>query len=148
VFERIVVALDGSDVSETALRVGVELAKGLGAPLHLLRVADLAVTAWGPTEAAAAYAEITDERAEEKQEAEQYLESLAVPLRQAGVNVTTEVRSGAAAAELVEAVGPSDLLVVASHGRSGLQRLVLGSVAEEAVKHAPAPVLVARAARA
>ena len=145
-FERIVVALDGSDVSEIALRTGAEVAKGLGTPLHLVRVADLAVTHWGPTEAAAAYAEASDEMAQEKREAEQYLESHAAPLRQAGLNVTAEVRSGSAASELVAAVRPSDLLVVASHGRSGLKRLVLGSVAEEVVKNAPAPVLVARAA--
>ena len=146
-FERIVVGLDGSNVSEVALRVGAELAQGLGAPLHLVRVADIAVTPWGPTAAAAAYAEITDEMAQEKREAEAYLESLAAPLRQAGQDVTIEVPSGPAVSELIEAVSPSDLLVVASHGRSGWKRLVLGSVAEEIVKNAPAPVLVARAAR-
>ena len=143
-FERIVVGLDGSDVSEVALGAGAELAKGLGAPLHLVRVADLTVVPWGANEAAAAYAELSDEMTQEKREAEQYLEALAAPLRQAGQNVTTEVRSGVAASELCEAVRPSDLLVVASHGRSGWRRLVLGSVAEEVVKNAPAPVLVAR----
>ena len=147
-FERIVVALDGSEVSEAALAAGVAVAKGLDAPLHLLRVADLAVAPWGPTEAAAAYAEITDEMAQEKREAERYLNAAAAPLREAGMNVTTEVRSGAAASELCVAVGPSDLLVVASHGRSGWKRLVLGSVADEVVKNAPAPVLVARATQA
>ena len=144
-FERIVVALDGSDVSETALAVGAGLAKGLGVPLHLVRVADMAVLHWGPTGAAAAYAELSDEMTREKQEAEQYLEAHAAPLRQDGQNVTIEVRSGSAVDEIVDAVRPSDLLVVASHGRSGLKRLVLGSVAEEVVKQAPAPVLVARA---
>jgi nucleotide-binding universal stress UspA family protein len=147
VFERIVVGLDGSDVSEIALRTGAELAKGLGVPLHLVRVADLAVVPWGATEAAAAYAELSDEMVQEKREAEQYLEAHAAPLRQAGQDVTVEVRSGPAASELVEAVRPSDLLIVASHGRSGWKRLVLGSVAEEVVKHASAPVLVARASR-
>jgi nucleotide-binding universal stress UspA family protein len=147
VFERIVVGLDGSDVSEIALRTGAELAKGLGAPLHLVRVADLAVVPWGATEAAAAYAELSDEMVQEKHEAEQYLEAHAASLRQAGQDVTVEVRSGPAASELCEAVSPSDLLVVASHGRSGWRRLVLGSVAEEVVKKAPAPVLVARATK-
>ncbi len=146
-FERIVVGLDGSDVSEIALRTGAELAKGLSVPLHLVRVADLAVVPWGATEAAAAYAELSAEMVQEKREAEQYLEAHAAPLRQAGQDVTVEVRSGPAASELVEAVSPSDLLVVASHGRSGWRRLVLGSVAEEVVKHASAPVLVVRAVK-
>ena len=147
-FERIVVGLDGSDISEIALRTGAELAQGLGVPLHLVRVADLAVVPWGANAATAVYAELSDEMTREKAEAEQYLETLAAPLRQAGQTVTTEVRSGPAAPQLREAVRPADLLVVASHGRSGWKRLVLGSVAEEVVKNAPAPVLVARAARA
>ena len=58
-FERIVVGLDGSRVSETALEAGVELARSLGIPLHLVRVADLAVVPWGANEAAAAYAELS-----------------------------------------------------------------------------------------
>jgi nucleotide-binding universal stress UspA family protein len=148
VFERIVVALDGSEASEAALRAGAELAKRLGVPLHLLRVADIAITAWGPTAAAAAYAEITDEMAQEKREAEQYLASVAAPLRAAGQTVTTEVRSGPAVAELIAAVRAGDILAVGSHGRSGLKRLLLGSVAEEVVKNAPTPVLVARASLA
>jgi nucleotide-binding universal stress UspA family protein len=107
---------------------GDELAEGLGLPLHLVQVATLAVARWGPTEAAA-YADLTAKMAQEKREAAQYLESLAVPLRQAGQDVTVEVRSGPAAVERCAAVNSSDLLV-ASHGRSGWRRLVLGSVAE------------------
>jgi nucleotide-binding universal stress UspA family protein len=144
-FKRIVVALDGSAVSETALETGSELARGLDVPLHLIRVADLSVVPWGANEAAAAYAELSDEMVREKDEAQQYLERVAGPPREEGLTVTTEVRSGFAAHELAEAVGADDLLVVASHGRSGLKRLVLGSVAEEVARRAPASVLIARA---
>ena len=144
-FERIVVGLDGSEVSETALRTGAELARRLGVPLHLVRVADLAVVHWGASEAAEAYAELSDEMTREKQEAENYLEGMAQPLRDSGLAVTTEVRSGFAARELTEAVAPGDLLVVASHGRHGIVRWFIGSVAEEVVKRSPVPVLVARA---
>jgi nucleotide-binding universal stress UspA family protein len=146
-FDRIVVALDGSQVSEAALRTGVELARRLDAPLHLVRVADLAVIPWGASEAAAAYAELSQEMARERAGAQRYLEETARPLREEGLPVTTEVRSGFAARELAEAVTPSDLLVVASHGRHGLQRLLLGSVAEEAARRSPAPVLIARSPR-
>ena len=146
-FDRIVVALDGSAVSETALRTGVELARRLHVPVHLIRVADIAVVAWGASEAAAAYAELSDEMVREKDEATRYLEETARPLRDEGLPVTTEVRSGVAARELAKAVSADDLLVVASHGRHGLQRLLLGSVAEEVAKRSPAPVLIARAPR-
>jgi nucleotide-binding universal stress UspA family protein len=60
-FERIVVGLDGSKVSEVALRQGAELARRLDVPLHLIRVADLSVVRWGATEAAEAYAALSDE---------------------------------------------------------------------------------------
>src|SRR5215213_1981422 len=103
-FERIVVGLDGSQVSETALRMG----------------ADLAVLHWGANQAAATYAELSGEMGREKEKATRYLETVMQPLRDDGLQVTTEVRSGLAARELADAAGPSDLLVVASHGRHGL----------------------------
>ena len=146
-FERIVVGLDGSEVSEIALRTGAELARRLGAPLHLVRVADLAVVHWGASDAAEAYAELSGEMVREKEKASQYLAMVVQPLLDEGLPVTTEVRSGYAARELAAVARPEDLLVVASHGRHGLQRLVLGSVAEEAAERALAPVLIARATK-
>ncbi len=143
-FERIVVGLDGSQVSENALETGANLARSLGVPLHLIRVADLSVVPWGANQAAAAYAELSEDMVREKDEATRYLEAIAQPLRGEGLSVTTEVRSGFSAQELTAAAGPSDLLIVGSHGRHGLERLVLGSVAEEVVKNSSGPVLVAR----
>ena len=80
----------------------------------------------------------------EKDEAARYLETVAQPLNEQGLQVTTEVRSGFAARELADAAGPGDLLVVASHGRHGLERLLLGSVAEEVAERSRASVLIAR----
>jgi nucleotide-binding universal stress UspA family protein len=146
-FERIVVALDGSEVSETALHTGAELARRLEAPLHLVRVADIAVIPWGASEAAAAYAELSEEMTREKTEAARYLEEAARRLHDEGITATTEVRTGFAARELAAAVTPGDLLVVASRGRHGLERLLLGSVAEEVARRSPSPVLIARGAK-
>jgi nucleotide-binding universal stress UspA family protein len=103
------------------------------------------VVPWGANQAAAAYAELSDEMVQEKNEATRYLDTVTQPLRNEGLAVSSEVRSGFAARELSAAAGPEDLLVVASHGRHGLERLVLGSVAAEVVKSSRAPVLVARA---
>jgi nucleotide-binding universal stress UspA family protein len=143
-FQRIVVGLDGSEVSETALRTGADLARRLDVPLLLVRVADISVVPWGANQAAAAYAELSNEMKREKDEAERYLQTVAQPLGEQGLQVTTEVRSGFAARELADAAGSEDLLVVASHGRHGLERLVLGSVAEEVAKRTRASVLIAR----
>jgi nucleotide-binding universal stress UspA family protein len=143
-FQRIVVGLDGSEVSETALRTGADLARRLDVPLLLVRVADISVVPWGANQAAAAYAELSNEMKREKDEAERYLQTVAQPLGEQGLQVTTEVRSGFAARELADAAGSEDLLVVASHGRHGLERLLLGSVAEEVTKRSRASVLIAR----
>jgi nucleotide-binding universal stress UspA family protein len=68
--------------------------------------------------------------------------------RRSGVPVWTRVLVGDPAIELVRHAHETgcDLLVVGTHGRAGLTRLVLGSVAEKVVRHAPCPVLVAREA--
>jgi nucleotide-binding universal stress UspA family protein len=143
-YERIVVGLDGSDVAEIALKTGVELAERLGLPLHLVRVVDLTVVNWGANEAAELYAQLSDEMTREQGDAARYLDEVAPPLRARGLTVSTEVRSGAAARELVEAVTARDLLVVASRGRHGLERLFLGSVAESVARRSPSAVLIAR----
>ena len=143
-YTRIVVGLDGSELSESALRSGAELAKALGIPLHLVRVADLATVHWGATEASDSYAALSQEMDHEKTAAASYLEVMATPLRDDGLTVTTEVRSGTAARELLKLAGPDDLIVVASHGRHGLERLLLGSETQQVLTHSETPVLVLR----
>jgi nucleotide-binding universal stress UspA family protein len=143
-YTRIVVGLDGSELAEGALRSGAELAKALGIPLHLVRVADLATVHWGATEASDSYAALSQEMEREQSAAASYLEVMAAPLRDGGLDVTTEVRSGTAARELLKLSTPNDLIVVASHGRHGLERLLLGSVAEEVARKAAGPVLITR----
>ena len=129
-FERIVVGLDGSQVSEIALHMGAELARRLGLPLHLVRVADLAVVPWGANQAAAAYAELSRRWFGRRTRPTRYLETVAQPLRaRASSDHRGPIR--ARGAGVGRCRGTIDLLVVASHGRHGLERLVLGSVAEE-----------------
>jgi nucleotide-binding universal stress UspA family protein len=82
---------------------------------------------------------------EERRQAEAYLAAIAARLAADGLTVTTEVRPGFAAREIVAALQPGDLLVIASHGRSGLGRLFLGSVAEKVTREAREPVLLVRA---
>ncbi len=144
-YERIVVALDGSDSAEEALRHGEELARLTGAPLHLIRVADVTIFHFAVNEAAAAYATLSDDLEREEREAKEYLEGVRARLAERGVTATTAVRRGLAGHVLVEATQPGDLLVLASHGRTGLRRWLLGEVAEEITRHATVPVLLVRA---
>ena len=144
-FERIVVALDGSELAERALGPAQELARRLGAPLHLVRIADVTRFQFGMNEAALEYAALGRELSDEEDEATRYLAAVAARLAADGAAPTTEVRRGFAARQLVDLVRPGDLLVMASHGRTGPRRWLLGSVAEEVVRHAAAPVLLVRA---
>lgn len=144
-YTRIVIALDGSQRGEAALKEGAALAAALGIPVHLVEVADVTLVRFGAPEAAMDYAQLSDEMQQEQDEASTYLSKIAADLRAQGLTVTAEVRSGFAAHGILSATRPGDLLVMASHGRSGPVRWLLGSVAEEVTRHAEVPVLLVRA---
>jgi nucleotide-binding universal stress UspA family protein len=139
----ILVPLDGSALAERALAKALELISDTPtATLVLLRAAE-ATTLPGadPTEAQIAAV----------QEAESYLETVAQRLAEEGVaNVLTSVWYGPPAPAIIEAarVRDIDLIVMSTHGRSGLGRLILGSVAESVLRGTHTPVLLLRAAGA
>jgi nucleotide-binding universal stress UspA family protein len=72
------------------------------------------------------------------------LDQLAKKLERGGNRIRSVVAHGAAAPEIVAAGAKADLIVIATHGRSGLGRLLLGSTAEAVIRQAPCPVLVLR----
>ncbi len=145
-YQRIVVALDGSGVAEQALGEAGELARRLGVPVHLLRVVDPYLT-----DHASLTGMFVDEQAvegalhEEDEIARRYLQSVADRLGAEGRQATIEVARGPVHRTIVERTGANDLLVLVSHGRGGLKRWLLGSVAEAVVRHARTPVLLVRA---
>jgi len=145
VYQRIVVALDGSELAERGLRHAVALARAVGAPLHLVRVATITRLNFAPNEAAADFALLTDELGAQQEEAHAYLAKTREGLGEASAAATTEVRTGVAGTQIVAASRPGDLIVIASHGRGGVARWLLGSVAEEVTRHARVPVLLYRA---
>ena len=81
-------------------------------------------------------------------EAQARLAGPAARLEHAGVTTTTEVRRGVSAFTIVALAQPGALIVMTGHGRTGLGRWFLGSVAEAVVRQATAPVLLVRAAPA
>jgi nucleotide-binding universal stress UspA family protein len=83
--------------------------------------------------------------ADERAAAREYVERVEGEVRERGLEVSSEVRTGAASRELVGLAQPDDLIVVATHGRGGMARWFLGSVAEEVARRLPAPVLLVRA---
>jgi nucleotide-binding universal stress UspA family protein len=141
--DKILIPLDGSKLAEQALTKALEAAQGGGEPtLFLLRAAE--ASAWLGTVA-------TEEQVRVVGEAQEYLAAVAAYLARQGFHkVKTAVWYGSPASAIVEAalVEKADLIVMTTHGRSGLGRLILGSVAEAVVRGTSTPILLLRAAGA
>jgi len=135
---RLLVPLDGSPLAEAVIPHVVELAASRTAEIVLLRVALGHHFAGGdPVEAQVRAVE----------DAKVYLATLETNLAAQGLTVKSVVRYGHAAEEILDhvRVGGADLIAMTTHGRSGIRRWLLGSVAETVVHHAPVPVLLVRA---
>jgi nucleotide-binding universal stress UspA family protein len=141
---RIVVMLDGSPESETALDVAVPLAIGFGVPLGLHRFVEPIVLDFGdPT--GMAYVDVERITATTAEAAREQLQAIAAELRKrTGVNASAEVaiaRPEEGIAVYVRA-HPDTLLVLTTHGRTGWRRVMLGSVARRVVQTVAAPILI------
>ncbi|MFB1065081.1 universal stress protein [Natrinema sp. H-ect4] len=136
-YQDILLATDGSDAARRATDHGIELANQLDATLHVLSVSEDGPHAEDqqdrlrndPEEAAAAAATEAEESA-----------------TRADVDVTTDIRHGVPQEQIVDfaETNPVDMIIVGTAGRSGLDHLISGSVAEEIVRNAPVPVLTVR----
>lgn len=134
---KILVPLDGSDMAEAAVDEALQLARP-DSMLVLLRAAE-ARTLPGADVIAAQIAAVG--------EAETYMAALKGTLEKRGVRqVETHVWYGSAAAAILEAarVNKVDLIVMTTHGRSGLGRLIFGSVAESVLRGTTVPILLVR----
>lgn len=146
-YQRLVVPLDGSDIAERALVEAEKMALLTGAPLHLVRVIDFSTQ-----DMSGAYGMMVDPTtisvllADETESSRQYLESIARRVEEKGRQATSELLRGPVALQLVAIARPGDLFVMASHGRSGISRWFMGSVAEEVVRRSTVPVLLLKAA--
>jgi nucleotide-binding universal stress UspA family protein len=154
-YRRILVGLDGSELAERALPHAAALADIFDATLMLLAAtaADVDLTVAPAAHAAAAGVPPADAldrgRIEEalRREAAAYLQRIAGEQRRRGLAVECAAVDGPAAAALLGRAreAPVDLIVLTTRGRGGLGRLLLGSVADAVVRHAPCPVLLVRA---
>jgi nucleotide-binding universal stress UspA family protein len=142
----ILLPLDGSQVAEQALPTAAKLAAKLDLEVFLFRAYANPFTAFvggsGP------YAVNVDELMKQvREEAGAYLEQARRELSKQGIEkISCVLQEGDAAEQIVAAAkkGPDTLIVIGSHGRSGLKRWALGSVTEAVVRHASNPVLVLR----
>lgn len=142
----IMVPLDGSALAETVLPPISELAKKLDAEMVLFRAYNIPA---GFYDAGGGFAIDLDRLlAQTEADVLHYLEEKKAGLKKAGVgSVTIASRQGYDADEIINYAGnrPDRLIALCSHGRSGVRRWAVGSVAETVVRHCSSPVLVFRA---
>jgi nucleotide-binding universal stress UspA family protein len=163
-FRRVLVTLDGSSFSEAVLPEATKLLLGTGAEVHLLTVAEepkataaysekepltvgvpapgaVVTTRTAPTveTKAQAIGRVTDELRD-------FLIAQAVPFERVGIPYHTAVRFGEPAEEIIQYAEKEnvDLIMMATHGHTGLARLVFGSVASRVVASGVCPVLLVR----
>ena len=138
----IVCAVDFSDFSRRALDHAVAIAKWYEARLTVMYAygVPLAALASAPLLSPAPMEVVALLPADRESLRRQLLDFL--PRAAAGVPIECRVVEGDVATEILAAAATADLLVVGTHGRSGFERLVLGSVAERLLRQAPCPLLI------
>jgi len=145
-YQRLLVPVDGSTASNEGLREAVKLAKAAGARLRVIHAIDEFIYGTGLE----VYADVGGQLfAQLREQGEQILQSARAAAEKEGVAVETQLfeQSRGTLADLVvsEATAwPADLIVLGTHGRRGLRRMVLGSDAEQILRSAPVPVLLVR----
>ena len=140
----LVVPLDGSTVAEGALPVVQEVARRMKVPVTLLRVVPIIGNlAAGPEP----YAFDPRVDAEMEAAAEKYLSQVREGFQRMGLEATTKLKRGYPPNQILEHAEtvPGALIVMTTHGRSGVSRWVLGSVADRVLRTGQAPVLLLRA---
>ena len=148
-YTKILVPVDGSETSRLGLQHAILLAKDQKAPLRLLHVVHDYLVAEG-RHALGSWGELLKDLRERGQI---ILKDAVSSARKQGVEADTEFVEaplgpvGAAISEYAEQ-WPADLIVIGTHGRRGIRRLVMGSDAEYVVRTTPVPVLLVRGTKA
>lgn len=147
VFRKILIALDDGPISAHAVDVGVELGRLIKSDMALIHVMAPAVTysidmGMPPTQ----FIDPREVVDLEKEQARQLLNAVRQRLSLES-SISEFLEYGETATEIIKVASSwsADLIVIGSHGRGGLNRLILGSVAESVMRSAPCPVLVIRA---
>jgi nucleotide-binding universal stress UspA family protein len=141
------IPLDGSSLSKLALPVGEELASKLKVGITLFEMATT-IRPFNDTSGAGAYIDYSKMNEDEKKRTGSEMNALETELKEKGLSVTSIVTSGSDAAnEIIELCKKAniDLVVMSTHGRSGLGRWVFGNVAEKVLRHGETPLLLIHA---
>lgn len=137
-FKKVLIATDGSKFSSAAEKKAIDFARSYGGELHVISVVDV------PAELYAESSKTVDELISK---AKGYVDSVKKDAESSGVKTQVIVREGEAYRIIADTARELDagIIIMGSHGRTGLKRLLMGSVTEKVIGHAPCPVLVVKA---
>jgi nucleotide-binding universal stress UspA family protein len=149
-YQKILVPVDGSTTSERGLDEAIALARLTGARLHLIHIVDEQSLAIAASEGMTFTSDLL---ALLREGGQQILTEACNRVRRQGLAVDEELHDGLAGRvcdQVIDAVRQtgSDLIVLGTHGRRGVKRMVLGSDAENILRLSPVPVLLVRAPEA
>jgi nucleotide-binding universal stress UspA family protein len=139
-FNRILIPTDGSEYTKAAIEKGIHLAKLSNAKVTAIYVVDQTSFVNFPMDST-----IVNVYSLLEKEGNDALEYVKDRGNEIGVEVTTKIEEGSPVKKIVEASKNHDLIVMGTLGRTGVSKLLLGSVAERVLRHAYCPVLVVRA---
>lgn len=150
-FKKILVCLDGSTLAEQIIPYAIEQAAHFNSEITLFRAVNVPATIYttppvmAPGEAVPP-TPTPEEIRELENEARLYLENWVERLREKKVKVDCATRKDAPAVAIINFAADNDtsLIAMATHGRSGLSRTVMGSVADEVIRKSNLPILVIR----
>lgn len=144
---RMLLPVDGSELSKLALPVGQELAAKLNLKATIFRMANM-VRLYDDGTGSSAYIDYPKLNADEKKRVTAQMDVLQKTLKAKGLDATSVVTSGFDAADDIIDISKKkdiDLVVMSTHGQSGLGRWVFGSIAEKVLRHGETPLLLLHA---
>jgi len=141
--QKILVPIDFSDYSKSALKYAVNFCKNCKADMFLIYVVEPVIY---PPDFSMGQIAIPSVNSEWDERARQELDKLAKEEIPSSVSVKTIIKTGKPFLEIIETAGELDvdLIIIATHGRSGVEHILFGTTAEKVVRKAPCPVLTLR----
>lgn len=140
-FKRIIAPIDGSEEAKKAARKAIFLAKHIGVDVTAMYIVDTSLLAKFP-----APEDITTFDIDRylKKDGHDALDNVEAMGNEMGVAVNKKMVNGIPDQEIIKAARKSDLIVMGSKGMTALDRILIGSVSEKVMHHAPCPVLIVR----
>ncbi len=139
----IMIPIDFSDYSRSALKYAVDFARTFKAKMHLVYVLEPSVY---PADFSMGQISLPAVEVETTRKAMDELENLAKTEITSDIKYDTKIRTGSAFVEIIEHARETDtdLIIISTHGHTGVEHLLFGSTAEKIVRKAPCPVLTLR----